>query len=61
MFEEEDKPAPKNQPQPRVLERLSIAELDAYVVWLEEEIGRVRADKKRKQAASDAASKLFMS
>lgn len=59
MFDEEDKPRPKNNPVPRVLETLSVDELEAYIVWLEEEISRVRVDITRKKSAGDAAAKLF--
>lgn len=59
MFDDDDRPKPKNDPAPRDLTTLSIDELDAYDAWLESEQERVRSDKQRKLAATGAAAKLF--
>lgn len=61
MFDEEERPRPKNQPAPRDLTTLGMEELDAYVAWLEAEIERTKADKARKCLASSAAAQLFKS
>ena len=60
MFDEEP-PKKKDAPEPRNLERLSVGELKEYIVWLEGEIERAKADIKRKYAASTAASAFFKS
>lgn len=59
MFDEEERPRPKNPPAPRVLDKLSVDELQDYIRWLEEEIARTQADIKRKNSATVAAAKLF--
>lgn len=61
MFDEEDLPKPKNQPTPRVLDKLSVDELQDYIGWLEAEIARVRADMERKRNATKTAASLFKS
>jgi uncharacterized small protein (DUF1192 family) len=48
-----------NKPQPRNLEKLSIAELEQYILDLKNEIERVSVDIAKKQAHRDAASSLF--
>lgn len=60
MFDEE-LPKKKDAPEPRNLERLSIGELNEYIIWLEGEIERTKQDIKRKDAASAAASTFFKS
>lgn len=59
MPDEDDRPRPGDTPLPRVLEKLSVAELEGYIRWLEEEIARTRADIDRKTSATHAAAKLF--
>ncbi len=59
MFDEEERPRPKNLPVVRDLTRLSVDELDEYTAWLEEEITRVKSDKQKKISANSAAAKLF--
>ncbi len=61
MFQDEDQPRPKNQPTPRVLDTLSVEELQDYIGWLEVEIVRVRADIERKRRATQTAASLFKS
>ncbi len=59
MFLDDDLPKPKDAPQPRNLEKLSIEELREYKIWLREEEDRAEAEIKRKQSAGDAASMFF--
>ena len=59
MFLDEDLPRPKDVPQPRKLENLSIEELKEYIVWLREEIARAETEIKRKQSAGSAAATFF--
>lgn len=62
MFHDEDLPKPKPpQPTPRVLDTLSVDELQDYIGWLEAEITRVRADMERKRNATKNAASLFKS
>ncbi|MCB1682454.1 MAG: DUF1192 domain-containing protein [Rhodospirillales bacterium] len=59
MFDEE-LPRKKNDGTfPRNLERLSVAELEEYILELEGEISRARQDITKKKASQDAASSLF--
>ncbi len=59
MFDEEDLPKKKDDPTPRVLDTMSVDELEEYIAWLEGEITRVQADITRKRSASDAAASFF--
>jgi len=43
----------------RVLDRMSIDELNGYIAELEEEIARVRADIKKKQSVMSGAEAFF--
>ena len=61
MFLDEELPKPKDAPQPRKLENLSIEELKEYIVWLQEEIQRTEAEIRRKQSAGSAAASFFTS
>ncbi len=58
MFDE-DLPRSKSDGFPRNLESLSIADLEEYIIDLESEIARVRADIDNKKASSDAAASFF--
>ncbi len=57
MFDEE-LPA-KKKPQPRNLEPLSIAELEAYIGELNAEIERSQAEIRKKEAHKTAADSFF--
>lgn len=61
MFDEEDLPkkTPAEGQMPRVLERLSVDELEAHIVWLRGEITRTEQEIVKKKAASAAASAFF--
>lgn len=57
---DEELPRKKNDGTfPRNLERLSVAELEEYILELEGEISRARQDITKKKASQDAASSLF--
>ncbi len=56
--DEDDAPRPKLVVA-RTLDRMSIDELNGYIAELEEEIARVRADIKKKQAFMTGADALF--
>ncbi|MFQ5786057.1 MAG: DUF1192 domain-containing protein [Alphaproteobacteria bacterium] len=58
MDEEELLPR-KVKPRPRNLEDMSIEQLNAYIVELEAEIARVKADIAVKQAALSDARSVF--
>ena len=58
-MDEDDLLPRAKQPQKRNLAPLSIAELEAYIGELEEEITRVRADIVAKQAQRGGAEALF--
>lgn len=59
MFDD-DLPKPKPEAVfPRNLERLSVSDLEDYVVELEQEIVKVQAEIDRKRASQDAASSFF--
>ena len=49
----------KAKPQPKNLEPMSVAELEAYIGELEAEIARVRADIARKTRHRAGAERLF--
>ncbi len=51
----------KSAPQafPRKLENMSVAELEAYIGALSDEIARVEQDIAKKKASQDAASAFF--
>lgn len=59
MTDPDDKPRPTTITLPRPLDTLSVGELEAYVAVLQTEIGRVRADIARKQAARGGADAIF--
>lgn len=59
MLFDEDLPRPKDSPQPRNLEPLSLAELQEHIAWLEAEILRARQEITRKKAAALAAEGFF--
>ncbi len=59
MFDEE---LPKKKPGgefPRNLEKMSIAEIEDYIVALKEEVTRAEQDIKKKKASRDAAASIF--
>jgi uncharacterized small protein (DUF1192 family) len=58
MFDE-DLPVLKTQTFPRNLETMSLSDLQDYLEELEGEIGRVRADMRKKKASGDAADAFF--
>jgi uncharacterized small protein (DUF1192 family) len=58
-MDEEDLPPRTKQPPKKNLGPLSIAELEAYIGELEEEIARVRADIGAKRAQRGGAEALF--
>ncbi len=58
MFDE-DLPKKKTAEFPRNLETLSIAELNAYIQDLKDEITRVEQDALKKKASQDAAASIF--
>jgi uncharacterized small protein (DUF1192 family) len=58
MDDEDDLPRPAAW-QPRNLEPLSIDQLEEYIVALEGEIARVRADIAAKQSVRNAAESFF--
>ena len=57
-MDEDDLPR-KAKPQPKPLDGLGIAELEAYITELEAEINRVRAAIAAKQSHKGAADKFF--
>jgi len=59
MMDEDDSPPRAREPARRNLAPLSIAELEAYIGELEEEIARVRADIDSKRAQRGGAEALF--
>ncbi len=58
-MEEDDLPTRPKEPERKNLAPLSIAELEAYIGELEEEIVRVRADIAAKRAQRGGAEALF--
>ncbi|MAM34773.1 MAG: hypothetical protein CMH28_06835 [Micavibrio sp.] len=61
MFDDDDLPKNNTKTKVRDLEVMSIDELEDYIVKMEEEIDRVRAEIKKKKAHKDAASSFFKS
>ncbi len=61
MFFDDDLPKLKQEEIrfPRNIEDMSISELEKYIIELENEIDRVKADIKKKQAFKDAAASFF--
>jgi uncharacterized small protein (DUF1192 family) len=59
MDEEDFLPRPKAIFEPRVLDDMSIAELDDYIAELEGEIARVRNDIAAKQSHRQGVESLF--
>jgi len=59
MFIDDAPPKKKDAPEPRNLERLSLAELEEYNAWLEGEIARVREDITRKSGQKQLAEGFF--
>jgi uncharacterized small protein (DUF1192 family) len=59
MFLDDAPPKKKDAPEPRNLERLSLSELEEYIVWLDGEIKRVREDIARKSNQNQLAENLF--
>jgi uncharacterized small protein (DUF1192 family) len=58
MFDDELEP--RKQPKKlRVLDKMSIDELNEYIAEMKEEIIRVEGEIKRKKAHADAAASLF--
>lgn len=56
----DDRPRPKTEGgMPRNLENLSIAELEAYIRELKDEIARCEADIAKKQTQKAAADSVF--
>jgi uncharacterized small protein (DUF1192 family) len=49
----------KAKPKPKLLDPLSVDELEAYIQELQGEIARVRAEIAKKQAHLDAAAAFF--
>lgn len=58
MFDE-DLPRPKEITLPRILDPLSVEELEAYIATLKEEISRTEAEITRKDAHRAAAESVF--
>jgi uncharacterized small protein (DUF1192 family) len=58
-MEDEDLAPVRRAPPRKNLEPLAIAELEAYIVELEDEIARTRADIAAKKARRGAAASLF--
>ena len=61
MFDDDDLPKNNTKAKVRDLEVMSIDELEDYIVKMEEEIDRVRAEIKKKKAHKDSASSFFKS
>lgn len=59
MFEDEDLAAQKSTPKKKDLAPLSLAELEAYIATMEEEIARVRAEIVAKRKQRGGAESLF--
>lgn len=59
MFDDEDRPRPKDEGFPRKLDALSIDGLKDYVGELEAEISRVREEISKKEKLNLAADKFF--
>jgi len=59
MFDDEDRPIPKDQGFPRNLVPLSVDGLKDYILELEAEIARVREDISNKEQLNQAADKFF--
>ncbi|HYB09284.1 MAG TPA: DUF1192 domain-containing protein [Alphaproteobacteria bacterium] len=49
----------KQTPKPKLLDPLSVDELEAYIQELQDEIARVRAEISKKQAHLNAAATFF--
>ncbi len=58
-MDEDDLRPLKAKPQPRNLDPMSVAELDAYIAELEAEIDRARAEIARKDRIRTGAEALF--
>lgn len=58
MFDDE-RPKPKTGEFPRILDNLSIAEVEEYIQSLSAEIARCEADIAKKKASQDAAASVF--
>jgi uncharacterized small protein (DUF1192 family) len=61
MFNDEDLDPLTKRRKPRVLDKMSIEELENYIADMKEEIIRVEADIAKKKAHKDAISSLFKS
>lgn len=61
MFDEDDRPKPKNILQPRKLEGLSREDLHEYLEWLASEKERTESALKAKGSFEAAAAALFKS
>lgn len=60
MFDEEEIPNKKeDMPKARLLDDLSVEEMRDYIAWLEEEIGRVKAEISKRGEVASAAEALF--
>ncbi len=60
MIFDDDTPAPRPQRLAKpLLDRLSVSELQEYIVELREEISRVESDIKKKGHSRDAAEAFF--
>ena len=59
MFDDENRPQPKDQGIPRKLDALSIDGLNDYIGELEAEIERVRAEISKKEKLNLDADKFF--
>ncbi len=60
MFDDELEPR-KQKPKLRDLEKMSVNELEEYVVELNEEVVRVQGEINKKKAHAEAASSIFKS
>jgi uncharacterized small protein (DUF1192 family) len=58
-MEDEDLAPRKAKPQPKSLDPMSIAELEAYIAELQGEIGRVNSEIAKKRKIRDGAASLF--
>jgi uncharacterized small protein (DUF1192 family) len=59
MFDDDGRPAPKDQGFPRKLDALSIDGLKSYIDELEAEIERIRAEISKKEQLALDADKFF--
>lgn len=60
MFDDLPRPKPATE-FPRKLDNMSVEELQDYIAALREEITKVEADIRKKQASRDAAASVFKS